>query len=166
MKTIRFLFFTILLSALAYQFHSRDVSAQTASNTGAPLLGQVTSTQEGAMEGVLVTVKKDRSADECSHGVPRRARAVLFPCCDARSGALFNQDSSSRDTISMSPTAVDISAGKTVTADIKLRPTKNLAAQLTYAEWLNSMPVTDAQKAPLRTLHHLSHVDSSTWIEP
>ncbi len=35
-------------------------------------------------------------------------------------------------------------------ADVKLRKTANLAAQLTNAEWLESMPGTGQQKAPLR----------------
>src|SRR5436309_11640234 len=35
------------------------------------------------------------------------------------------------------------------TADIKLRPTKNSAKQLTNAEWLASFPATDTQKKAL-----------------
>src|SRR2546429_539127 len=39
-----------------------------------------------------------------------------------------------------------VGGGVTATADIKLRPTNNLAAQLTNAEWVASMPGSDQQK--------------------
>src|SRR4029077_70080 len=42
--------------------------------------------------------------------------------------------------------AADVRAGSTATVDIELSPTKNLAAQLTNAEWLASMPGSDQQK--------------------
>ena len=44
------------------------------------------------------------------------------------------------------------------TADIKLRPTKNLAKQLTNAEWLASFPGTDTQKKGAAQLHQLTEV--------
>ncbi|HEX9462698.1 MAG TPA: hypothetical protein VGB82_08860, partial [Alphaproteobacteria bacterium] len=40
----------------------------------------------------------------------------------------------------------DIAAGRATTADIKLRKTRNLSAQLTSSEWLTSFPGTDDQK--------------------
>src|SRR5260370_27633311 len=39
--------------------------------------------------------------------------------------------------------------GKTSTADLVLRKTEDLASQLSNAEWLASMPGTDAQKGQL-----------------
>ena len=50
------------------------------------------------------------------------------------------------------------------TADIKLRPTKNLAKQLTNAEWLASFPGTDTQKKALLnciSCHNLDRIVSS-----
>jgi streptogramin lyase len=44
------------------------------------------------------------------------------------------------------PGTADIAARKTSTADLKLRKTKDLASQLTNAEWLMSIPGTDEQK--------------------
>ena len=52
----------------------------------------------------------------------------------------------------------------TATADIKLRPTKNLAKQLTNAEWLASFPGTDTQKKALLnciSCHNLDRIVSS-----
>ena len=43
----------------------------------------------------------------------------------------------------------DVAAGKAATADLKLIKTKDLASQLTNAEWMMSMPGTEAQKATL-----------------
>jgi len=47
------------------------------------------------------------------------------------------------------PKTADVAAGRTTTADVKLRPTRNLAKQLTNAEWLASFPGTDTQKKAL-----------------
>ena len=52
----------------------------------------------------------------------------------------------------------------TATADIKLRPTKNLAKQLTNAEWLASFPGTDTQKKALLnciSCHNLDRIVNS-----
>jgi virginiamycin B lyase len=46
----------------------------------------------------------------------------------------------------LGPAGVDVRGGVTATADIKLKPTNNLAAQLTNAEWAASMPGSDQQK--------------------
>jgi virginiamycin B lyase len=44
------------------------------------------------------------------------------------------------------PKSADVTGATPATADLALRPTKNLTAQLTNAEWLMSMPGTDEQK--------------------
>ena len=56
-------------------------------------------------------------------------------------------------------------AEKTATADIKLKKTKNLASQLTNAEWMMSIPGTEEQKAMLLDCagcHTLERVVRST----
>jgi streptogramin lyase len=63
------------------------------------------------------------------------------------------------------PKTVEVAAGRTATADIKLRPAKSLAAQLNNAEWLMSMPGTDAQKRFLLECtgcHSLERIARST----
>ncbi len=64
-----------------------------------------------------------------------------------------------------SPAAADVVAEKTATVDLKLDKTKNLANQLTNAEWMMSIPGTDEQKAFLlncTSCHTLERVVLST----
>jgi virginiamycin B lyase len=51
------------------------------------------------------------------------------------------------------PTSVEIGEGNTA-ADLKLRKTADLAAQLSNAEWFASLPGTDQQKASIRNCNH------------
>ena len=47
------------------------------------------------------------------------------------------------------PAAADVAAEKTTTADLTLKKTRNLASQLSNAEWMMSIPGTEAQKSAL-----------------
>src|SRR6267143_1701193 len=70
-----------------------------------------------------------------------------------------------------SPAKATVANGKAATADIKLKTTKNLAGQLTNAEWMMSIPGTEEQKAGLLNCvgcHTLERVlrsthDSDEW---
>ena len=58
-----------------------------------------------------------------------------------------------------------VEAEKTTTSDIKLKKTKNLAGQLTNAEWMMSIPGTEEQKAALLNCtgcHTLERIMRST----
>jgi virginiamycin B lyase len=147
-KPLRYLFFVILVVGVACQLRIRNSFAQPRPEAGAALSGQVTSTQEGAMEGVLVTVKEDNSS--ISHTVYTDAHGrYVFPSANLEPGHYSIKIRAAGYDLD-SPAAVDLPAEKNAAADIKLRKTANLAAQLTNAEWLYSMPGTDQQKAPLR----------------
>src|SRR4029077_19547029 len=69
------------------------------------------------------------------------------------------------------PTSATVAAASGGTADIKLVKTKNLASQLTNAEWMMSIPGTEDQKAQLLNCvgcHTLERVvrsthDSAEW---
>ncbi len=110
----------------------------------AALTGQVTSAEEGPMEGVVVSAKKAGSTIMVSV-VSDQAGRYSFPAArlDAGQYALsiravgYDLDG---------PRSADIAAGRATTADIKLRKTRNLSAQLTSSEWLTSFPGTDDQK--------------------
>ena len=123
-------------------------SVQAQGAEASALSGTVTSAQEGAMEGVLVSAKKDGStitttvvSDDKGH--------FSFPASRLSPGHYslkiravgYNLDG---------PNEANIAAGKAATADIKLKKTGNLSAQLTNAEWMNSMPGTDEQKSFLQ----------------
>jgi virginiamycin B lyase len=127
-----------------------DGYAQTeARNQGAvALTGQVTSAEEGPMEGVLVSAKKQDStititvaSDQSGHY--RFPASKLDPGHYAISIRAVGYDLNS-------PSAVDITSQNPVTADIKLRKTSNLARQMTNAEWIESVPGTREQKVFLR----------------
>jgi len=111
------------------------------------LTGRVTSTEEGPMEGVLVTARKAGST------------ITLTIVSDAKGVYRFPSDrlAAGRYTIGIravgyeldGPVDVEVDPDKTASADIKLRKTINLASQLTDAEWLASVPGTDDQKKQL-----------------
>jgi len=64
------------------------------------------------------------------------------------------------------PVSVEIESGKTTRVDLKLTKTKDLAAQLTSAEWLLSIPGTEEQKSQLfrcAACHSLAPIVQSTY---
>lgn len=163
MKLVRFLLLVIFVSGASCVLHLNEADARPRAQSPTALAGQVTSTQEGPMEGVLVSAKKEGSTIAVTvasdaQGHYRFPAGKLGPghYAIAIRAAGYDLDG---------PSAVDISAAKNATADIKLRMTANLAAQLTNAEWLDSMPGTWEQKAPLRnctTCHTLMRPLGST----
>src|SRR5262249_26066187 len=52
------------------------------------------------------------------------------------------------------PSEVEAVNGAAVTANLKLKPTSDLAAQLSNAEWLISFPGTEQQKSSIRRCTH------------
>ena len=138
--------FSTLLSAVAAAALVNVASAQAQSS--AALTGTVSSAQEGAMEGVLVTAKKDGAhisttvvSDEKGH--------YAFPADRLEPGHYTIKIRATGYYPDGRP-AADIAAGKTATVDLKLTKTDNIAPQLTSAEWLASMPGTDEQKGFLQ----------------
>ncbi len=112
---------------------------------GVSLTGQVKSDKEGFMEGVIVTAKKDGSTIAYSVATSKGGW-YEFPSDRVTPGHY---------TIKLRATGYDLDGPNTVdvdpdrlttTASFKLAPTKNIVPQLTNAEWLASIPGTDAQK--------------------
>src|SRR5260370_5883648 len=131
------------------------------------LSGQVTG-EGGPMEGVLVTAKKTGSAIAYTVVSDEKGR-YSFPAGKIEGGEYtvriratgFDLDGANRDGALKA--AVD--AQKPTTADLKLKKTRNLAAQLVNAEWMMSMPGTDDQKAQLLNCvgcHTLERIVRST----
>jgi len=133
--------------------------------TSAALSGQVSSAKEGAMEGVLVTAKKDGSnisttvvSDEKGH--------YAFPAGRLEPGH-YTLKIRAVGYILDGPRAVDVTANG-ASADVKLRETANIAPQLTNAEWLRSAPGTDAEKrdaVACATCHTLSRPFTSAYTK-
>jgi streptogramin lyase len=116
----------------------------TAAAQAPALAGQVSSAKEGAMEGVVVSAKK--AGGTVTISVVSDAKGhYSFPAGRLAPGQYaisiraigFESDG---------PKTAEVSSGKATTADISLRPTKRLPAQMSNAEWLASFPGTDQQK--------------------
>ena len=124
------------------------------------LSGQVTSTAEGAMEGVLVTAKKSGATIATTVVTDARGR-YQFPRARLEPGAYTIRIRATGYDLA-APSSVTIDAGTPAVADLKLAPTHDLAAQLTNAEWLASFPGTDAQKADIRGCAHCHTLELMT----
>ena len=96
------------------------------------------------MEGVVVSAKLDGSTITVSVISDKQGR-YNFPANRLEPGHYKLSIRAAGYELD-SPNTVDLSATQPMTAEIKLRATKNVASQLTDAEWLASMPGTDSQK--------------------
>ncbi len=142
-RTTRFLLLAVVsTAALAL------VQAGTARAQGSiALAGQVSSAEEGPMEGVLVSAKKTGttltitvvSDAKGRYGFPR---AKLEPGQYSLRIRAAGYDLGAR-------ALAEVAADKTATLDLRLRKTLDLAAQLSNAEWITSMPGTVQQKKTL-----------------
>src|SRR5438045_1336618 len=148
----RFLLLVAVVCAAFVVSQTRLDPLQAQARDPMALTGQVTSAGEGPMEGVLVGVKKTASTITTtvvtdSQGRYRFPRARLTPGQYALRVRAVGFDLESAVT-------VDVAADKTTTADLKLTNARDLASQLSNAEWLASVPGTDAQKASIRPCTH------------
>jgi len=118
-----------------------------AAQTAVALTGQISSTDEGPMEGVLVSAKKSGSTVTITVVSDDKGR-YSFPAKKLEPGqySLFIR-AVGYELVDSS--VIEVSAGKSVNADLTLRKTQDLAAQLTNAEWLASVPGTQQQKSTL-----------------
>jgi virginiamycin B lyase len=114
--------------------------------------GQVTSAEEGQMEGVLVSAKMAGSTVTITVVTDEKGR-FQFPSSKMPPGRYALRIRAVGYDLD-SPNAVEVTPDKTVTADLKLRKTADLAAQLSNAEWLASLPGTEQQKASIRNCTH------------
>jgi streptogramin lyase len=128
-------------AALALVLSAGPTRAQTA------LTGLVSSAEEGAMEGVLVTARRDGSTMTITV-VSDAQGHYSFPSAKLEPGhyslaiRAIGYDLDGRAT-------ADVAAGANANTDLKLRRARNIASQLSNAEWLDSVPGTPAQKDAL-----------------
>jgi len=143
METKRILLITggalalILLQAAPARLHAQSMPAPA-------LSGQVTSAEEGPMEGVVVSAKKDGSTISISV-VTNAAGRFAFPAGRLDPGHYTLKARAAGYELD-GETAADVSTGQEAKAEVKLKKVKNLSAHLTNAEWLISIPGTDEQK--------------------
>ena len=137
----------------------------------AALTGLVSSEAEGKMEGVVVTAHRPGSIVQVSVTTDAAGR-YSFPRSHLEPGEYALSIRAVGYDIG-SPARATVATGKVATADIKLQKTKNLAGQLTNAEWMMSVPGTEDQKAGLLNCvgcHTLERVvrsthDSDEWTK-
>jgi streptogramin lyase len=136
---------------------------KTTAQIPAALTGTVSSAAEGAMEGVVVTAHKDGSV------------VSISVMTDAKGHYSFPENRLEPGHYSLAiravgydlaaPAASDVASEQTASVDLKLDKTKNLAGQLTNAEWMMSIPGTEAQKANLldcTSCHTMERIVRST----
>jgi len=132
----------VCLLAIACLFTDPAAAQQAAP----ALTGTVTAGPE-TLEGVLVSAKKSGSTITTTVVSGKDGR-YNFPAGRLEPGAYSLRIRAVGYDLE-GPSEISVAADKTATADLKLCATKDIASQLTNAEWLASMPGTDTQKGQL-----------------
>jgi len=138
---MRLFMMAVAAALFVLPLQGRPAAAQIA------LGGQVTSAEEGPMEGVLVSAKRADSTISITV-VSDASGHYGFPAAKLEPGHYALKVRAAGYDLDGAP-AVDVAAGEARTADLKLRKTEDLAAQLSNAEWIASVPGTDQQKSML-----------------
>jgi virginiamycin B lyase len=136
----------VLLAAVGamtvcFELGSNSLHAQT---PAAALTGVVNSTEEGAMEGVLVSAQKTGSPITITVVSDEQGR-FSFPTTKLGPGQYSLGIRAIGYELDGTQSA-HVAAQKSATVNLRLRKTKDLAAQLSNAEWLESAPGTAAEK--------------------
>jgi virginiamycin B lyase len=155
---------TVLLAvAAALAALVLPASVPAFAQAAAALSGQVSSVGEGLMEGVVVSAKRDGSTITVSVVSDDKGQ-FSFPASRLDPGHYALSIRATGYDLA-GPGDANVAAGKDTNIDIKLKPTTNLAGQLTNAEWLMSMPGTDDQKRLVldcNSCHTLERIVRST----
>ena len=130
----------------------------------AALTGQVTSDAEGTMEGVVVSARKAGSTVTVSVMSDAQGR-YSFPADRLPSGKYTIAIRAAGYDLA-GPATADVADEHTATVDLKLAKTKNLAAQMSNAEWIASIPGTEDQKAVPARLRELPHARAHRALDP
>ena len=117
------------------------------------LSGQVTSAEEGPMEGVLVSAKESTSTITITVVSDREGR-YRFP--ESRLEARRIRDPHPRRRLRSRGRRrrATVTRQRVATVDLRLQKTRDLASQLTNADWFASFPGTEAQKGSIRGCTH------------
>lgn len=130
----------------------------------AALTGRVTSNEEGAMEGVLVSAQKAGSTISITV-VSDAGGRFSFPASKLSPGEYALRIRAAGFDLEGAPKA-SINPQQTAQADLKLKKTRDLAAQMTNGDWMASAPGTARQKTALLNCvacHTLERVVRSTY---
>src|SRR5437016_4144672 len=141
------------------------VGAQAQSPAAPPvaLTGQVASDAEGALEGVVVSAKKAGSTVTVSVVSDAQGR-YSFPA-NRLSAGKYSLKIRAIGYDLLGQATADVTDEQTATVDLKLRKARNLAAQMSNAEWMMSLPGPEDEQAFLRNCvggHTLERIVRST----
>jgi streptogramin lyase len=153
----------LVLSILATGVVAMGAHSAAAENRPAALAGQITSDAEGAMEGVVVSARKAGSTVTVSVISDAQGR-YSFPADRLSSGKYAIAIRAAGYDLA-APATANVADEHTATVDLKLAKTKHLAAQMSNAEWIASIPGTEDQKAGLLdcvSCHTLERIVRST----
>src|SRR2546425_4648951 len=149
---IRVFLFSVSLAVAASFTPTKAKTLRAETSSSVALTGQVTSAEEGPMEGVIVSAKKAGSTITVSVVSDEQGR-YRFPAAKLEPGA-YSLRIRAVGYDMEGPHEVEIAKGTATTADLKLTKARDLAAQLSNSEWLASFPGTDQQKASIRNCTH------------
>ena len=134
----------VLAGLLAMVFVAMPGPVNAQNSSSAALAGQVSSQEEGNMEGVLVTARREG------------AKFTVTVVSDAQGKYSFPSNRLEPGQYSVAiraagyelegPSTVAVAAGRASSLDLKLTKTADLAYQLSNGEWLASFPGTHQQK--------------------
>ena len=119
----------------------------SANSAGVALTGQVSSREEGRMEGVLVSAQREGSTVTTTV-VSDAQGHYSFPSSSLAPGRYSLRVRAAGYELDGSQTA-EVKAETTSQLDLKLRKAEDLAAQLSNGEWLLSFPGINEQKQSL-----------------
>jgi streptogramin lyase len=144
MRRIAGFFLITVAGAVMFLFPTEHTLLYGAAPPPAALTGRVSSTEEGFMEGVLVSAKRDGSTITVTVDSDQQGR-YSFPQNRLEPGQYSLRIRAVGYELD-GPASVQITAQKTATLDIKLRKKQDISSQLTNTEWLLSMPGTNEEK--------------------
>lgn len=159
----------LVLSAIASVVIAASAPGAKA-ETQAALSGKVMGPDGKPMEGVVVSAGNPSSTITVSV-VSGADGTYRFPATKLAPGKYFLDIRATGYDLDGNGAAT-VAKGRTATADLKLKPTSDLASQLTNAEWLASFPGTDQQKLALlsctgcHTLQRIARAthDETEWL--
>jgi len=148
---------------LATSLFGAFICASAQAQAPVALTGKVFSAQEPAMEGVLVSAKRDGSTITTT--VVTNAQGVYSFPAERLTPGHYTLSIRAIGYKLDSPTAADVSASSATTADLTLAKTTALANQMSNAEWLNSLPGDDTTRLTLTNCvecHSMQRIVQST----
>src|SRR5712675_590652 len=132
------LFATVSFAGLLAGLTTIGANAQT-------LSGKVSSAEEGLMEGVLVSAKKEGSTVTTT--VVSNAKGEFGFPADRIEPGRYNVTIRAAGYSLAGPKQIDVVAGAPASAEIKLTKAKSIQVQLSNGEWIMSAPGHDRTKS-------------------